>query len=140
MSSSQLWRRLIVTLLCAVFSGYVAPVLSADGVQFTAVPNKCISLLKGQTCYQRVQFRWGSDDTGTVHKLVCLWREGDSLALTCWEGQFEGLYRYNLEAAETTSFYLVAGREQEPVIARTSVKVSWVYNNRSTRRSRWRLF
>jgi len=87
-----------------------------------------------------VQLRWKSLDDAHVQKAICIWRDGDSTALMCWEGVSNGNFRYDLEAAETTSFYLVAGREQQPVVGRATVKVSWVYNNRASRSSRWRLF
>lgn len=140
MYSKHRHRRVSTIFLSAVCSGFVAPIVLANSIQLSVVPDKCISLLKGQTCYQSVQFRWNSQDTNSTPNIICLWREGDSAALTCWENVSEGKYRYSLEAAETTNFYLVVGKEQQPVIDRTTVKISWVYSNRESRRSRWRLF
>lgn len=129
-------------MLSVVFCCHAAPALSAENDQLSVVPDRCISLLKGRTCYQRVQFRWKLPDTeiANANGKICLWREGDSAALTCWDGELEGAFRYSLEAVETTSFHLVEGSGQLPIISSTSVTVSWVYNKRGSRRSRWRLF
>lgn len=127
-------------LLCTVVSGYATYAHAADDIQLTVVPDKCISLLKGQTCYQNVRFRWNAQRMSGAHRVICLWREGEAEALTCRDGELEGTFRYKLEAAETTTFYLVAGRQQQPVLDSTTVTINWVYSNRSKRRSRWRLF
>ncbi len=127
-------------VLSAIVVSYAASVVSADAVELSVIPDKCISLVKGQTCYQRVQFSWKSMDDIVEDKVICLWREGDSIALSCWEEEVEGDFKYELEAAETTNFYLVAGRERQPILSRATVKISWVYSNRASRSSRWRLF
>lgn len=127
-------------MLSVVLSCITVLAYSSDSVKLSVVPNRCISLLKGKTCYQAVQFRWKLQDAASVINPICLWREGQSVALNCWEGQSEGFFRYSLEAAETTSFHLVTGKRKQPIIGSTSVTVNWVYNNRSSRRGRWRLF
>lgn len=140
MYSRQTWRRISLILLLAAISGSPVSAISADSVLLTIVPDKCISLNKGQTCYQRVQFRWQSRNQTERIKVICLWREGDNAALRCWSDEAEGTFRYNLEEETTTGFYLVAGEKQSPVIARSEVKIAWVYDNRSSARTRWRLF
>lgn len=129
-------------MILVAISGHAAPAFSENNVQLSVVPDRCISLLRGQTCYQGVRFLWNVQDTDVtnVNKTICLWREGDSVALTCWEGELEGVYRYSLEAAKTTNFHLVSGSEQQPIIGSTKVTISWVYNKRGSRSSRWRLF
>ncbi|MFK7857376.1 MAG: DUF3019 domain-containing protein [Granulosicoccus sp.] len=83
---------------------------------------------------------WKSQNLTSVQKLICLCRKCDPEALKCCKDKTEGMYRYSLEAAESTNFHLVAARQQQPVVARTPVKVNWVYNHRKTRRSRWKIF
>jgi len=128
------------TVVTAALGSYSVPVSSADDFSFTVVPDKCISLVKDQVCYQRVQFRWQSRSDADAQERVCLWREGGAVALNCWSARTEGEFRYALEASETTGFYLVAGDQQQPIVASTEVKVTWVYNKRSSGRTRWRLF
>lgn len=127
-------------MLSVVFISMAVPAFSSDSVELSVVPNRCISLLKGKTCYQTVQFQWKLQNHTNVRNSICLWREGQSAALACWDGQSEGEFRYSLEAAETTNFHLVTGKLKQPIIGSTSVTVNWVYNKRSSRRGRWRLF
>ena len=135
-------RWLCTTILSVVFSCSPQTAFSADSAQLSVVPDRCISLLQGQTCYLGVRFRWKLQDIDTTNanNTICLWREGESVAMTCWEGEFEGVFRYSLEAAETTSFHLVSGNGQQPIIGSTKVTISWVYNKRKSKSSRWRLF
>ncbi len=129
-------------MIWVAISCHAAPAFSENSVQFSVVPDRCISLLRGQTCYQGVRFRWNFQNTeaANANKTICLWREGDSVALTCWEGELEGVFRYSLESAETTNFHLVSGSGQQPILSSTKVTISWVYNKRGSRSSRWRLF
>ena len=133
-------RRINPVLLSVFLIGNMTVAHSSDGVSLSVVPNKCVSLRKGQTCYQRVQFRWSSQEAQTRYKIVCLRQESSSDVLACWENETSGKFRYYLEAAETQNFFLVAGDKLEPVIGRTTVSINWVYDSRATRRGRWRLF
>lgn len=132
--------QIIGAIFILFFSCALATSATADTIQFSIIPNKCISLRKGQTCFQRVVLRWQSTNQSERPDLMCLWRDGDPDALKCWQGQATGEFRYNLAEKKTTGFYLVAGEQQLPVVARAEVKITWVYSNRSSGRTRWRLF
>lgn len=126
---------LLFVLIC-----HTPPVFSSDSIPLAVVPDRCISLRKGKTCYQDVQFRWKLEDMSNLDRTICLWREGESVALACWNGKSEGVFRYSLAITKSTGFHLAVGLKPLPVIGSTRVTVNWVYKNRGSRRARWRLF
>ncbi|USD37546.1 MULTISPECIES: DUF3019 domain-containing protein [Ferrimonas] len=106
-----------------------------ESVAFTATPERCIALHKGQTCYQEVQFRWQTPDSGQY----CLVLNRNRRQLTCWNGNAMQQYQYNFEGEKTTTFSLIRDDEARP-LAEVKVVVTWVYKAPKQSRSGWRLF
>ncbi|PHQ76892.1 MAG: hypothetical protein COB74_00760 [Shewanella sp.] len=104
-------------------------------IAFTATPERCIALHKGQTCYQDVLFRWQTPESGQY----CLVLTQDHRKLTCWNGKAVQQYQYSFEGNKTTSFSLIHDGEILP-LAQLKVVVTWVYKAPKQSGSGWRLF
>ncbi len=104
-----------------------------SGLEFNAKPNRCVALRKGQTCYQRVLLRFKAPETGNY----CLLVEDRAEPVHCWSNVTFGRYRYEVESSKNVKFYL---HNSEGRVAETDVSIAWVYKNRSSRRTSWRIF
>jgi hypothetical protein len=106
-----------------------------DSVFFTATPERCIALHKGQTCYQDVNFRWQTPDIGQY----CLVLNLDNRQIMCWNGNAMQQYQYAFEGDTTTTFSLFRDGKELP-LAEVKVVVTWIYHAPKQSRSGWRLF
>lgn len=104
-------------------------------IAFTATPERCVALHKGQICYQEVLFRWQTPSYGEY----CLVMSKSGRRITCWNGASQQEYHYNFEGDKTTSFSLIADDKADP-LARVKVVVTWVYKAPKQSQSGWRLF
>lgn len=104
-------------------------------VAFTATPERCVALHKGQTCYQDVMFRWHTPKVGHY----CLVQASNQRRLTCWSGMSTLQYMYSFEGDKTTTFNLIRNNEAKP-LAKVKVVVTWVYKAPKQSQSGWRLF
>ncbi|WP_065187809.1 DUF3019 domain-containing protein [Shewanella woodyi] len=112
------------------------PALSQDSsIVFTATPERCVALHKGQTCYQDVLFQWQTPQVGSY----CLVMSQSLHQLACWNGQAVQKYQYSFEGDSTTTFSLIRNDEAEP-LAEVKVVVTWVYKAPKQSQSGWRLF
>ncbi|MBX2824552.1 MAG: DUF3019 domain-containing protein [Gammaproteobacteria bacterium] len=118
-----------------LFVGQFPQASASDGVELTARPAKCISLRKGQVCYQTIRLRWNSSTQGNY----CLRVEGMDKPLECWTQQPQGSHRYAFEASTNQVFYLTLV-DDDTALASAEVSVAWVYRNRAAGRPSWRLF
>ncbi|CAM4272179.1 DUF3019 domain-containing protein [Shewanella denitrificans] len=131
-----LWRRTLfhTAILASVFTA--TSVWSQDkSIAFTATPERCVALYKGQICYQEVLFRWQTPSQGEY----CLIMSKSGRRITCWNGASQQEYHYSFEGDKTTSFSLVADDNAEP-LAQVKVVVTWVYKAPKQSQSGWRLF
>lgn len=104
-------------------------------VELHVKPQRCISLHRGQTCYQKLTFRWSTPSTGEY----CLHNERSGRVMACWRGSEKISYEYELQAAQTTRFTIKESGQGE-VLANVSVQVASVYRSPERSSSRWRLF
>lgn len=129
MDKLSLW----LLLLCLITP---LPALSQDSsIVFTATPERCVALHKGQTCYQDVLFQWQTPQVGSY----CLVMSKSLRQLACWNGQSVQKYQYSFEGDSTTAFSLIRNDEVEP-LAEVKVVVTWVYKAPKQSQSGWRLF
>ncbi|BDY07020.1 hypothetical protein F0521_40610 [Ferrimonas sp. YFM] len=125
----------IRTLCCSLMLMPLSALGMDSPVQFTATPERCIALHKGQLCYQDVEFNWQTPESGRF----CLMQARDRQQLLCWTGRSRQNYLFSFEGDKTTRFSLI--REGEPVpLAEVKVEVTWVYKAPRQSRSGWRLF
>jgi hypothetical protein len=104
-------------------------------IAFTATPERCVALHKGQICYQEMLFRWQTPSYGEY----CLVMSKSGRRITCWNGASQQEYHYSFEGDKTTSFSLVVDDKADP-LARVKVVVTWVYKAPKQSQSGWRLF
>ncbi|GAD79061.1 DUF3019 domain-containing protein [Vibrio ezurae] len=118
-----------------LFTG-IAPALANDKeVTFTATPQQCVALHKGQTCYQDIVFQWKTPLEGRF----CLLQSDNATPLTCWQGQLKQQYQYSFSNDKTTKFRLI-NQETAQALAEVKVVVTWVYKAPKQSQSGWRLF
>ncbi|MDX1280086.1 DUF3019 domain-containing protein [Shewanella colwelliana] len=122
---------LMLTLLCCPLAAWG----QEPSIVFTAAPERCVALHKGQTCYQDVQFRWKTPEVGQ-YCLVLVERQQQ---LTCWRGASVQQYQYSFEGDKTTTFNLIRNGDTNP-LAEVKVIVTWVYKAPKQSQSGWRLF
>ncbi|MBR9727176.1 DUF3019 domain-containing protein [Shewanella intestini] len=122
--------------------GLISPVSHAqtDITDFTATPEQCVALHKGQMCYQDVTFKWSTPNAGKY----CLMQSNTNenppqQPITCWEGQALTQYSYSFENTTTTTFQLIRQGQPQP-LAKVKVVVTWVYKAPKQSQSGWRLF
>ncbi|WP_462158701.1 DUF3019 domain-containing protein [Pseudoalteromonas sp. GB56] len=99
-----------------------------------STPNTCVALRQGRTCYSDITFNWhvGSSDR------YCIRQVGDSQPLHCWERSLSGEVNIDFASATAQTYELFHVTTQQ-VLARSEVKVQWVYTSKQKKR-RWRLF
>lgn len=122
-------------LLVASLLGCHAASAQDSAVTLSASPDNCVSLRKGQTCYQRVTLRWQAAITDDY----CLNSSVHNRPLKCWDQARAGSASHHLKVTEDTTFSVVLKHDPQ-ILASATVTVSWVYRSRSTRRRSWRLF
>jgi len=111
------------------------PAVAAEDAQLSARPAKCISMRKGQVCYQTIRLRWHARDEGDY----CLWAAQNSKPLKCWTRSPRGTHKYSFAANKNQVFYLTLA-DSDTRIATAQVSVAWVYRDRAPGRRAWRLF
>jgi len=112
-----------------------AQLASEKPLVFTAKPNKCIALHKGQTCYQKIKFSWGALGQGEY----CLYQLSSKQALTCWTNNTRRQFAFEFASADSQEFEI--RREDKGVnLAQVKVIIAWVYKTRRKSSSSWRLF
>ncbi len=127
-------------LTCAVFSLFAfvhpASALATDQKMFLKIePNRCIALRQGQTCYQKLTFRWFTpkgDD-------YCLYQLPSDQPVLCWHGNEILSYKDSFQFERSTVYQIRAKGENTPLVE-SNVKVAWVYKTTRKNYSEWRLF
>lgn len=102
---------------------------------FKGVPDRCISLHKGQTCYQKVILSWESPVTADF----CLFRHRADQPLKCWTQVSSGVLELDFQSSTPLTYHLYQTGKKEP-IASSTVSVAWVYKTPKRQRGGWRLF
>ena len=103
-------------------------------VAFTALPEQCVTLREGRNCFATVELQWKSSSKHSF----CLYQEGKSKQLGCWEDNNNVHIRVEFESNKSIKYQLRTVIDDK-VIAETQVEVSWQHKNTSRKR-RWRLF
>lgn len=132
----KLTQRLLLLLAKSLVLCVVDAVQAAEHVAaFTAQPERCIALNRGQVCYQKLRFKWQT----AAGARYCLHRDTVSAPLVCWDGGERS--GYELEFASDRNVVYGIRREGEPDnLAQVAVEVAWVYQSNRKGFSRWRLF
>lgn len=108
-----------------------------QSIVFTATPDQCVALHKGQTCYQDVVFQWQTPEVGRF----CLVFSESQQQLVCWDGRTIQQFQYSFESDSSAAFSLIHSDSNNiRAIAEVKVVVTWVYKAPKQSPSGWRLF
>lgn len=135
----QRLTKAILALLLSLSATLIERAFAETTAELTFQPDRCVALNEGQVCYQTLSVNWQSDTLGDY----CLFEEGVSQALMCWQDAQAG--RASLEfAAEANRTYQlrlqVMPDQTLQLMAEHEVIVTWVYSKTKKRKNSWRLF
>lgn len=123
---------LTVTLL---WSLSVSAVQAADNpIVLTATPQRCVSLHKGQTCYQDITIQWQATELTSV----CLINLSTKQQIACWDNANNIKLQFAFASANNQLFALINASGE--TVATTEVSVAWVYKSSKRTKDTWRLF
>ncbi len=99
------------------------------------IPDRCISLHRGQTCYQKITIHWQS----AIKTDYCLFQKGVDSPLKCWKASSYGELKIDFQSDKSIDFELRQKGEHSPV-ATSSLSIHWVYKSTKKQKRGWRLF
>ncbi|KGJ94971.1 DUF3019 domain-containing protein [Colwellia psychrerythraea] len=108
--------------------------LSSVPLNFTALPEQCVTLRQGRACFATVELQWQSPKKESF----CLYQVGKNKQLGCWQNNNNVQIKIEFESNKSIKYQLRSVSDNK-VIAETQVEVSWQHKNTSRKR-RWRLF
>ncbi len=98
-------------------------------------PDRCISLHKGQTCYQKITIHWQS----AIQADYCLFQKGIVSPLQCWKASRNGELKIDIQSTKPIDYELRRQGEHSP-FATSSLSIHWVYKSTKRQKRGWRLF
>lgn len=102
-------------------------------VIFSVKPLKCVALHKGQVCYQKLNFKWNSDN-----KNLCLYALESNALLHCNVQNTPVTFRYEFASDQNQAFEL---RDEEGnSVATVKIEVASVYKGKRRATTGWRIF
>lgn len=126
----------LIALLCIVLTAGSGQAAGEDSqIDFNVKPSRCIALHRGQTCYQKLKFRWQTPP----HGAYCLVRLPDGTPLTCWQGMSQTSFEHEFRS-DSSIIYEVRVKNQSRRLAAVKITVAWVYRTSRKSASGWRLF
>jgi putative salt-induced outer membrane protein YdiY len=123
------------SLLLMLFA--INSVANATDIQasMNVSPEQCVAMRQGQSCYVSVQLSWQVDTPGNY----CLYTEGESRALSCWENTAKGEIKKSFDSKVNLEFSLRRQNESSS-LASAVVKMAWVHKKKGQARKSWRIF
>ena len=129
----MLIRIILTVTLLWLLSG--SAVQAADNaIVLTATPQRCVSLHKGQTCYQDITFQWQAIESTSV----CLINLRTEQQIACWNNANNIKLQYAFASANSQLFALINASGE--TVATTEISVAWVYKSSKRTKDTWRLF
>lgn len=115
------------TLLAYTYGDSIADVV------FDVKPLKCVALHKGQVCYQKLNFKWHSEN-----KKLCLYALENKEPLHCTAQNTPVAFRYNFASDQNQAFEL--RDEAGNSLATVKIEVASVYKGKRRATTGWRIF
>lgn len=100
-------------------------------------PGVCVLQDEQQRCETQVAFLWEVPEKDNY----CLWEEGQSQPLRCWQQSWSGTWQVQLTATDSKTYILRTEKQLE--ISRTTIRVIGALEQRIRARRRsgfWRVF
>lgn len=121
-------------LVCKQVSANELAVSDNSKVVFTALPEQCVTLRQGRSCFATVELQWKSPSKQSF----CLYQEGEKKQLGCWKNSNHVQIKIDFESNKSVKYQL-RKEVNDKVVAEAQVEVSWQHKN-TARKRRWRLF
>ncbi|MGB1298025.1 MAG: DUF3019 domain-containing protein [Psychrobium sp.] len=102
--------------------------------ELSALPNKCVALRKGRTCFAKITLRFRVTSPGRY----CVVGPDKSKTLYCESIERYGLFSFEFKSEKKLTFFLIDDATQAQ-IASTDIDVAWVHK-KTSRKRRWRIF
>lgn len=141
--------KVVISILCFLVGMSPFSVVSADTIPspIKLSSEQCVTLNQGQVCYQKIRFRWKLSvkkmallsRKSNTNKSICLSSNQTKKVLKCWKNTNSGKYQIDFQSSNDVIFTLHTEDMKTP-LARTAVKVVWVYQYNPRVRKSWRLF
>ena len=115
--------------------GFLINAAVAEETIFSVKPKRCVSMHKGQTCYQKLKFSWSVkilDD-------YCLFSSEQETPIKCWEQENSGKFQYEF-VSDNNIVYQLRREGSEKILGQQEIKVESVYRRGKKSHSGWRLF
>ncbi len=121
-------------LVCKQVSANELTVTNDNEVVFTALPEQCVTLRQGRSCFATVELQWQSPSKQSF----CLYQEGEEKQLGCWKNSNNVQIKIDFESNKSVKYQL-RKEVNNKIVAEAQVEVSWQHKN-TARKRRWRLF
>ena len=102
--------------------------------ELSAMPNKCVALRKGRTCFAKITLRFRVSHPGRY----CIVEQDKEQPLYCESIDRFGLFAFEFQSEKKLTYFLVDATNQVN-IASTIIDVAWVHK-KTSRKRRWRIF
>ena len=101
----------------------------------TIVPEQCVALLQGQSCYVTVELNWQTPKQGNY----CLYSSLNTQPIQCWQSQKMGELKQEFVSKNNIKFFLRLKNSKDN-IANVEIKMAWVHKRKGRPRTSWRMF
>jgi len=117
-----------------IASSYGTEKASPSSAELSALPNKCVALRKGRTCFAKITLRFRVNHPGRY----CIVEQDKKQPLYCESIDRYGLFAFEFQSEKKLTYFLVDAANQVN-ISSTIIDVAWVHK-KTSRKRRWRIF
>jgi len=132
--SFKYWATVIVSSFVAVVSGQAYGKANQTITSISALPNKCVALRHGRTCFAPITLRFSVPKPGRY----CIRQQDNKHLMYCESIERYGLFNFEFQS-KTKLTYLLIEQSTLVELASTDVDVAWVHQ-KTSRKRRWRIF
>lgn len=123
-----------ILMLCLLISKHASANQPLAKFELSALPNKCVALREGRTCFAKIALRFSVLKPGKY----CIKQHGEDIVLYCEVIERYGLFNVDFQS-KTTMAYTLIEQSTQLELASAIIDVAWVHHKTSKKR-RWRIF
>lgn len=124
----------LITGVAVTVSNSAQSEVSLPKAQLSALPNKCVALRHGRTCFAQITLRFSVPKPGRY----CIRQQDLKRLMYCESIQRYGLFNFEFKS-KTKLTYLLIEQSTQAELASTDIGVAWVHQ-KTSRKRRWRIF
>jgi len=128
------WATIIVTSYVVFASHSIHAKTNKTIASLSALPNKCVALRHGRTCFAPITLRFSVPKPGRY----CIQQQGKKQVMYCESVQRYGLFNFEFQS-KTKLTYLLIEQSTKNELASADIGVAWVHQ-KTSRKRRWRIF